>query len=71
MDILAPVTNRLQEVLDAKDKTAYWLSKQLNIKPPFVYRVCKNEASLSIDNAYKIKKILGLGNIEELYILGS
>ena len=63
------MTNKLRTLLDERNLTRYWLAKQLDIKPPFIYRICDNndKANIPPEMELKIKELLGLDSTDELY----
>ena len=50
--------NRVKEVLKAKDKTQYWLAKQIDISPHALNKICNNKSQPRLVTLYKIAAAL-------------
>lgn len=58
---------KLKEVLEKKDKTVYWLSKQTGISNNNLHKLVNNEtASIKFDKLVDIMEALEITNIAEI-----
>lgn len=52
------MVSRVEQVLEEKGKTAYWLAKQMGISPQMVYMYIRLEKTPSLKRALQMAKIL-------------
>ena len=59
--------NRLKEILQERGITQTWLANELGVPRQIVNHICAGRVKLQVPMAMKIKGILGLNSIEELF----
>jgi transcriptional regulator with XRE-family HTH domain len=53
--------NRIQEVLDLKERSQSWLSRQVNRSRPTINSFCQNDSQPSLDVLFEIADALEVG----------
>lgn len=59
--------NRVKEVLKEQGRSQTWLANELGIAKNHMNGICNNRYKLTEEVARKIKNLLGLATIDELY----
>lgn len=59
--------NRLAEILKEQGRKQSWLASELDITAIHLNGICNNKFALTTEMAFKIKDLLGLENVEELW----
>ncbi|HHY80839.1 MAG TPA: helix-turn-helix transcriptional regulator [Thermoanaerobacter sp.] len=61
------VVPRIKEVIEEKGILISSIAKRLGVTPQRVYAIIKGENIPTLENAFKLVKILGVEKIEDLY----